>query len=248
MAWQGIWFEAEAGPGGARDPEHLTALLAPIVYPYAHAFVNAEAKRLRQAFDPGRIWRDREEHHVFYSLNHHGIETGVDEQGCRILRWLFEHFDPDGESTLAARFSEIPVVVHAPDPAKAAALANGLALLRFLTADEDQAIAKIMIHRYDVRRLGPVRAAAEYERRVLEFLQGEVLYPEDVTLFDVLDRNDLRVHREQTACCASQVPFVRPLLEWIDEYRPQTDDEREELAGRLRRSIADEARFLKSAE
>jgi hypothetical protein len=248
MAWQGIWFESDAGPSGARSPEYLKALLEPIVYPYAHGFVNEESRRLKGSSDPGRIWKDGDAHRVYYSLDHDGSETALDAQGCRILRWLFECFDPDGPSPLAARFSEIPVVVHSPHPARAAAMANALAILRFLTAAEDQAIARIMIHRWDVRSLGPERAAAEYEERVLEFLEGPVFYPEDVSLFDVLDRNDLRGHREQGACCACQIGFVPPLLEWIDECRPESDEERRELFRRLRNSLADEARFLRSPD
>lgn len=248
MAWQGIWFEPEAGPGGLRDPEYLEVLLPPIVYPYSHSFVNAETARVRESRDPGLYWKDGEHHRVFYSLAHDSRETGVGDQGCRILRWLFESFDPDDESTLAARFSEIPVVLHGDHPAKAAAMANALTLIRFLTADEDQAIAKIMVWPWDVNRLGPGRAAAAYESRVREFLAGSVLYPEDVTLFDVLGRADLRSFREFAACCFSQIGFVRSLLDWVDDGWPESRDEEIALEEKLRNSLIDEARFLKQPD
>lgn len=245
MAWQGVWFEPLATPGGGRDPELLSVLMPPIVYPYAHSFVNAEQERVRQSRDPGTIWSEGEYHRVYYSLCHDSRETGMDEQGCRILRWLFESFDPDSTSTVAARFSEIPVVIHADHPAKAAAMANALALMRFLTAEEDQAIAKIMVFPWDVHGLGPGRAAAIYEEHVRSFLAGSVLYPEDVNLFDVLARNDLRGHREFAACCTIQIGFIRSLLDWIDEAWPETTAERADLETKLRNSLIDEARFLR---
>jgi len=247
-SWQGIWFESEACEGGARDPAHLRVLHPPIVYPYAHAFVNAEADRVRKSRDPGSLWKDRESRRVFYSLAHDSRETGVGDQGCRIVRWLFESFDPDSRTTLAARASEIPIVIHADHPAKAAAMANALAMIRFLTADEDQAIAKIAILPWEVRRLGPERAAAAYEERVREFLGGSIFYPDDVTLFDVLGRADLRSHRELAACCTTQIGFVRSLLDWIDEEWPATREAELALEARLRRSLVDEARFLREAD
>ena len=249
MAWQGIWFEAEARDGGARDPDLLEVLMPPITYPYAHAFVNAETERVREARDPGTIFKDGEYHRVYYSLSHGGHETGLDEQGCRILRWLFENFDPDRPDCLAARFSEIPVVLHDPDPARAAAMANALTLIRFLTAGDDQAVARIHVFAWDVRRLGPWRSAAAWEKSVRDFLNGSVLYPEDVDLFDVLARTDLRRHREFAACCTTQIGFVQSLLDWIDEEGwPETDDAKASLMGRLRNSIVDEARFLKQPD
>ena len=141
MPWQGIWFEPEAGTGRARSPEWFQGFDPPIVYPFAHNFVDAEDTRLRTSGDPGTIYRDRERCRAFYSLTHDGGQTGLDQQGCRIFRWLFENFRPESPTSVSARFSEIPVVIHEPNPAKAAALGNALTLLRFLGAREDQAIA-----------------------------------------------------------------------------------------------------------
>lgn len=245
MAWYGIWFESAAGEGGPRSPERFKALVPPRVYPYAHSFIEAEEKRLLNSSDPTTILVDRVRHSVFYSLNHDGCQSGLDQQGCRILQWLFQHFELDSRSAVGARFSEIPVVIHSDEPAKAAALGNALALLRFLSASEDQAIAKILLCPWSFLRGSPDLAAAEQERRLIEFLHGELFYPEDVTLFDVLERRDLRMHRELGHCCLTQIGFIAPLLEWIDDCWPKTDEEREDLLAKLRSSLADEARYLK---
>ena len=245
MPWLGVWFESLAGEGGPRSPERFRGLVPPMVYPYAHGFVEDETRRLTGTRDPSRIRREGESFRVYYSLDHDSSLTAIDKQGCSILGWLFQHFETDSRSTLSARFSEIPVVVHAEDPSKAAAMANALALLRFLSASEDQAIAKVMVHRWPVGRADPTLAAREYEDRVLAFLSGEVFYPEDVTLFDVLERHDLKSHRELGPCCETQIGFVRPLLEWIDECWPGTDAERADLLAGLRSSLADEAQYLR---
>src|SRR4029453_3227937 len=200
-------------------------------------FGEDEAARLLRAKDPSRITRDGESLRVYYSLGHDSSLTAIDRQGFSILGWLFQHFETDSRSTLSARFSEIPVVIHADDPSKAAAMANALALLRFLSASEDQAIAKVMIHRWRVGHPDPSLAAREYEDRVLAFLSGEVFYPEDVTLFDVLERPDLKSPRELGPFCETQIRFVRPLLEWIDECWPRTDAERADLISKVRSSL-----------
>jgi hypothetical protein len=244
MPWLGIWFEHFAGDGGPRSPERFQSLVPPIIYPYAHGFLEDEEKRLLRSRDPGTYLREGTRYRVYYSIAHDGGQTGLTEQGCRILNWLFRHFIPDSGSTVSSRFSEIPVVIHAEDPAKAAAMGNALTLLRFLAAAEDQAVARILIHPWNFLRGSPATAAAEYERRVLEFLHGEVFYPADVTLFDVLDRADLKAHRDLGPCCLTQIGFIAPLLEWIDECRPETDAERVELFGKLRNSLADEAKYL----
>src|SRR5690606_22810371 len=176
MPWLGIWFEHEAEEGKARSPEHFQGLAPPIVYPYVRGFIEAEEERLRKSRDPSSIRRDGETFRVYYSINHDGGQGGLDQQGCRILGWLFEHFAVESRSTVASRFSEIPIVIHSDDPAKAAALANALTLLRFLAAGEDQAIAKIMIWPWSAFRGGPRLAALEYEKRVIEFLHGEIFY------------------------------------------------------------------------
>ncbi|MBI4605638.1 MAG: hypothetical protein HY721_27040 [Planctomycetes bacterium] len=245
MPWLGIWFEPLAGEGGARSPELLHGLAPPIAYAYPHEFVEEESRRLTRARDPSRVLRDRQVFNVFYSLTHDSTEGGLDQQGCRILQWLFQSFETDSRSAIGARFSEIPVVIHADDAAKAAAMGNAVTLLRFLSASEDQAIAKILIHPWSPFRGSPKLAAAEYERRVLDFLHGEIFYPEDVSMFDVLERQDLRAHRELGACCETQIGFVRPLLEWVDECWPQTEAERADLLAKLRNSLADEARYLR---
>ncbi|HZN59138.1 MAG TPA: hypothetical protein VFD71_13760 [Planctomycetota bacterium] len=248
MPWLGIWFESLAGEGGARSPEHFRGLAPPVVYPYARNFVEEEGKRLVRSSDPGRLLRDRERFQVYYSLHHDSVETGIDRQGCSILGWLFRHFETDSRSTLSARFSEIPIVIHCEDAARAAAMANALALLRFLSASEDQAIAKILVHPWNPFRGSPALAAADYERRVIEFLHGEIFYPEDVTLFDVLGRNDLKAHRTLEPCCLTQIGFVGPLLEWVDECWPQSAAEGVELLAKLRSSLADESRYLRRRE
>ena len=263
MAWQGIWFDPWAIEGGPRSPERFRGLVPPIVYPFAHTFVEEESLRLAAVRDPAIMIRGGERFRVFYSLAHDGSHPGLDQQGCRILRWLFENFlppeapppDPDGlpregprpksPLSLCSRFSEIPVIIHAEDPTRAAALGNALALLRFLSASEDQAIAKILLYPWNPYRGSPALAAEDYEKRVIDFLHGEIFYPEEVGLFDVLERNDLKGHRELEACCLTQVGFVAPLLEWIDECWPQSDEERADLFKKLRNSLRDEARFLR---
>jgi hypothetical protein len=248
MAWLGIWFEHGAGEGGPRRPELLNVLARPVIYPFAHTFIEEEAARLAKARDPGEIRRDGETFRAYYSIAHDGEGGSLERQGCRILRWLFENFLPSGpRPSLASRFCEIPIVIHADDPSRAAALANALAILRFLGAGEDQAIAKIMIHPWNPFRGSPSMAAAEYEKRVLEFLHGEIFYPEDVSLFDILGRNDLKSHREMEACCLTQIGFIAPLLEWADECWPQSAGEAADLAGKLKRSLEDEVRHLKRA-
>ncbi len=245
MPWQGIWFEHGGSGGGPRSPEHFKGLVPPVVYPYAHGFVEAEAKRLTSGPDPGRIRRDGERFDVYYSIAHDGGQTGVDQQGCRIFNWLFKSFEPNSASSIGARFSEIPLVIHEDDPAKAAALGNAAALLRFLGAGEDQAIARILLHPWNPLRGSPRLAAEDYERRTIDFLHGGIFYPEDVNLFDILERNDLKAHRSLPACCRTQIGFIGPLLEWADECRPSNDGERRDLEEKLRRSLADEARYLR---
>ena len=247
MPWQGIWFEPLAGVGGARSPEMFEGFDPPVVYPYAHNFVNAEDDRLRDSQDPGGVYRDGRRFDVFYSITHDAGQKGVDQQGCRLLRWLFDNFYPESPTSIGALFSEIPVVIHEPDPVRAAALGNALTLLRFLGADADQAIAKILLFRWDPMRVSPRLAAQEYERRIFDFLNGEIFYPEDVNVFDILERNDLRAHRTLPACCESQIGFIRPLLEWIDECWPESDAERIELEAKLRNSLADEAKYCRKA-
>ncbi len=244
MAWLGIWFDHEARENGPRDPDMFQSLVAPITYPYVHGFIEAETQRLTKGADPGGQWRDDERYDVYYSIAHDGCQTGLDQQGCRILEWLFTNFDQEGRSTLSSRFSEIPVVIHAVDPAHAAAMGNALTLLRFLGASEDQAIAKMMIHPWNALNGHPIMAATEYEKRVLEFLHGDVFYPEGISLFHVLARRDLRAHRKLAPCCSAQIGFITPLLEWIDECWPETDAERDDLEGKLRNSLGDEARYL----
>jgi len=246
MPWLGIWFESLAVDGGARDPQMLKGLAPPIVHAFAREFIEAESKRLVRTRDPSQVLVDRERFNVYYSLHHDSTQTGVDQQGCRILNWLFQNFEVDSRSAIGARFSEIPVVIHADNPARAAAMANALTLLRFLSAGEDQAIARILIHPWNPLRGSPRLAAAEYERRVIEFLHGEIFYGEDVTVFDVLGRHDLKSHRELGACCKTQISFVEPLLEWVDECWPSSEAEARELTAKLRSSLADEARYLRS--
>ena len=243
MPWQGIWFEHEADEGKARSTEWLRGLVEPSVYPYAHGFVEAETERLRKSRDPSSVFRDGGRFSVYYSISHDGGQTGVNQQGCRILSWLFENFALDGENLLGARFSEIPVVIHEPDPAKAAALGNALVLLRFLAAHEDQAVAKFALYPWNPSRGSPRLAAEDYEKRVIEFLHGQVFYSDDVDLFDVLERNDLKAHRSLAPCCKTQIGFIESLLEWIDECWPETPSERAALHESLRRSLADEARY-----
>lgn len=244
MAWHGIWFESLASEGGPRSPERLKGLAGPTVYPYVHGFIEAEEKRLKRAADPGSILLEGEVWSVYYSINHDGSQSGLEQQGCRILNWLFRSFNPSARGGLAARFSEIPVVIHTDHPAQAAALGNALTILRFLNASEDQAIAKILLHPWNYLRGSPRLAAEDYEKRVIDFLNGEVFYPDDVTLFDVLERNDLKPHRDLGPCCLTQIGFIAPLLEWIDECWPRTDEERKDLFVKLRNSLADEAKFL----
>jgi hypothetical protein len=241
LPWIGIWFESAAETGASRSPEHFQGLVPPIVYPYAHGFVEAEEDRLRRSLDPGGIRQKGVRYDVWYSIAHDGGQSGLDQQGCRILRWLFGHFALESGSTVASRFSEIPVVIHADNPVRAAALGNALTLLRFLAAREDQAIAKILIYPWTPVRLGVRGAALDFEKRVLEFLHGEIFYPETVDVFDVLARRDLKEHRELAPCCRTQIGFIESLLEWIDEEWPETPAQRAELRGKLARSLADEA-------
>ena len=134
------------------------------------------------------------------------------------------------------------MVIHDADPAKAAALGNALALLRFLGAAEDQAIAKILLHPWNPSG-APSRAAEEYEKRVLEFLHGETFYPDDVDLFDVLERRDLRTYRSLNPCCRTEIGFMESLLKWVDDCWPETQSQRVDLTEKLRNSLADEARY-----
>lgn len=245
MPWLGIWFESLAVEEGARSPEMLRGLVPPIVYPYARGFIEEESKRLTRSKDPSRYLRDGERYNVFYSLNHDSTQTGLEQQGCSILGWLFQNFALDSQSTISARFSEIPVVIHTENPSQAAALGNALTLLRFLSASGDQAIAKILVHPWNPFRGSPRLAAEEYERRVIDFLHGEIFYPEDISIFDILGRRDLKSHRELGACCLTQIGFIGPLLEWVDECWPSGPDEERDLVEKLRNSLADEARYLK---
>lgn len=249
MPWQGIWFESQARANGDRDPEWLQAFGDAVAYPYPRNFVEAEEDRLRGSTDPSRLLRDGERRSVYYSLCHDGGADGIDQQGCRILRWLFERFNPDGSDSISGRFSEIPVVIHEPDPIKAAALGNALTLLRFLAGSDDQAIAKMMLCPWDPRRGSPRIAAQEYEKRVFAFLnESDLFYPDDIDLFDVLERRDLRAHRSLAPCCQVQIGFILPLLEWIDDCWPKTQDERADLTLKLRNSLGDEARFVTQQE
>ena len=244
MPWQGIWFEPDAEEGKARSPEWFRGLVEPIVYPYAHGFVEAEEQRLGKSRDPSRTTRDGERFDVYYSLSHDGGQSGPSQQGCNIMQWLFEHFTPDGSNSVSARFSEIPVVIHERDPVKAAALGNALTLLRFLGAHEDQAIAKITLHPWNAASHASPRLAAEdYEQRVLQFLEGERFYPDSVSMFDVLGRRDLKASRSLPPCCAIEIGFIGPLLEWADDCWPETDAEKKDLETQLKRSLADEARY-----
>jgi hypothetical protein len=244
MAWLGIWYESAAAEGGPRSPEMFHGLVEPIVYPFAHTFIEEETKRLKASRDPCAFRRGGERFNVYYSLNHDGCQSGLDQQGCSIIRWLFEHFGTP-ESSLSARFSEIPIVLHTDEPLKAAAMANALVLMRFLGATEDQAIAKILIHRWSPFQGSPRLAAEEYERRVIDFLHGEIFYPEGVNLFDILERNDLKAYRDFPPCCLLEIGFIGPLLEWIDECWPKSEAEAADLLGKVRNSLRDEARFLK---
>ena len=249
MPWLGVWFEPEADKDYSRSPEWFEALAAPVIYPYAHSFIEAENQRLQLSRgDPSSVRRDGERYSVYYSLNHDGGDGGLDRQGCSILQWLFANFARESGKKVSLRFSEIPVVIHDADPSRAAALGNALALLRFLGAGEDQAIAKILLWPWDPRRGGPRRASREYEKTVLAFLKGEIFYPDDVTLFDVLERRDLRSHRGLAPCCETQIGFIRPLLEWIDESWPATPEEGAELQKKLGRSLADEAVYVAKSQ
>lgn len=246
MAWLGIWFEHEAGEGGARNPQEFRGLVPPVVYPYARGFVEAEDERLGKSADPGIMVREGERFRVYYSLAHDGEEGGLDRQGCRILRWLFETFSPGSSRAVSLRFSEVPVVIHEAEPARAAALGNALTLLRFLGAREDQVVAKIQLHPWLPVGAADPRGTRNYEQRVTEFLHGEIYYRDEVSLFDVLERRDLRAHRRLPPCCQEQIGFVTPLLEWIDDCWPATEQGRRDLAEQLRNSLADEARYRRA--
>jgi len=247
MPWLGIWFEHHAADDGPRDPAMFEGFVRPITYPYVHNFIEAETQRLVRAPDAGYARVGGERFSVYYSLDHDGGQTGLAQQGCRILQWLFENFDQHGENRLSARFSEIPVVIHAVDPQRAAAMANALTLLRFLGAAEDQAIAKMMLCPWNPLRGSPRLAALDWEKNVLDFLNGDIFYPEDISVFDVLERRDLRAHRALAPCCETQIGFIRPLLEWVDECWPTTPEERRDLEGKLRNSLGDESRYLRKA-
>jgi len=51
-------------------------------------------------------------------------------------------------------------------------------------------------------------------------------------------------HRELGACCLTQIGFIAPLLDWVDECWPSTEAERADLFSKLRNSLADEAKYL----
>ena len=245
MSWLGIWFEHEAREGGPRDPAQFKRLVHPVIYPYAHNFIENETRRLQDVEDPSRAREGGEIHSVYYSLNHDGGQSALDQQGCSILQWLFQNFEPGGGNNISSRFCEIPVVIHAVHPARAAALANALTLLRFLARAEDQAVAKIMLTSWDPLRNGSQAAAEEYENRCLEFLKGDIYYPEEVGLFEVLDRRDLKSHRQLEPCCKTQIGFIESLLNWADECWPRSRQEALELEGKMRESLADETAYLR---
>lgn len=245
MTWLGIWFEHEAREGGPRDPAQFKRLVHPVIYPYAHSFIENESRRLEEVEDPSRAREAGEIHSVYYSLNHDGGQNGLDQQGCAILQWLFQNFEPSGRSNISSRFLEIPVVIHAVHPPRAAAMANALTLLRFLARAEDQAVAKIMLTSWDPLRTDNQAAAAEYENRCLEFLQGDRYYAEDIGLFEVLDRMDLKSHRQLEPCCKTQIGFIESLLKWADECWPQTRREALDLERKMRDSLADETAYLR---
>ena len=244
MTWLGIWFEHEAREGGPLDPAQFKSLVHPVIYPYASSFIEHESRRLEDTEDPSRIREAGELHSVYYSLNHDGGQGGLHQQGCSILQWLFQNYEPDGQGRISKRFCEIPVVIHAIDPAHAAAMANGLTLLRFLTREEDQAVAKIMLSPWNPLQ-GPdnATAAQRYEKRCIDFLNGDIFYPETVSLFDVLGRIDLKCHRTLAPCCKAQLGFIESLLKWADECWPQTPAEARGLEKKMRASLADEAAY-----
>jgi hypothetical protein len=124
-------------------------------------------------------------------------------------------------------------------------MANALTLLRFLARAEDQAVAKIMLTSWDPLCKGSQAAAEDYENRCLDFLKGEIYYPEEVGLFEVLDRMDLRSYRQLEPCCKTQIGFIESLLSWADECWPQTQREAQELENKMRESLADEASYLR---
>ena len=103
---------------------------------------------------------------------------------------------------------------------------------------------KILLFRWELRG-NPQRIAREYEQRIFDFLNGEVYYPDDVDVFDVLGRQDLKSHRALGPCCQSQIGFIRPLLEWIDDCWPQTDEDRRELREKLTNSLCDEVKYCR---
>ena len=86
-------------------------------------------------------------------------------------------------------------------------------------------------------------AALEYEKRCVEFLNGDLFYPENVGLFDVLGRMDLKSQRHLEPCCKTQIGFIESLLKWADECWPQTPAEADELEAKMRGSLADEAAY-----
>ena len=52
MTWLGIWFEHEAREGGPRDPAQFKRLVHPVIYPYAHNFIENETQRLQEVGAP----------------------------------------------------------------------------------------------------------------------------------------------------------------------------------------------------
>lgn len=245
MTWLGIWFEHEAREGGSRDPAQFKQLVHPVVYPYAHSFIEEETRRLEEVEDPSRVREGGEIHSVYYSLNHDGGQPELHQQGCSILQWLFQSFEPGGRSNITSRFCEIPIVIHAVHPARAAAMANALTLLRFLARAEDQAVAKIMLTSWDPLRSGRQAAAQEYENRCIEFLKGEIYYPEDISMFEILDRMDLKSHRQLGPCCKTQIGHIESLLNWADECRPRSRGEARALEEKMRASLAEETACLR---
>ena len=95
---------------------------------------------------------------------------------------------------------------------------------------------------------GPVYAV---EPRIWEqdtqedFLKGEIYYPEEVGLFEVLDRMDLKSYRQLEPCCKTQIGFIESLLNWADECWPHSRREALELEEKMRESLADETAFLR---
>ena len=70
MPWLGIRFEPLAGEGGAHSPKQLRGLIPPIIYPYAHGFVEDETQRT------GRDPEDVAGHHAPLAPVLHDHVTG----------------------------------------------------------------------------------------------------------------------------------------------------------------------------